>query len=348
MAVSSDNIATPVQSRYMSDSILQGVTSLGVSPRAQVANLARSGQVGTGIRFTKLDGATPAVFNPVVGVVLTVPSMWDRWPNLQEMLRSVMETHAQSITGIDFSYELGTEDVIVGHDGQNLKVPTRTSRTEVAPNATFREYPGMPIYNLFRTWMFDIQHPDTNMSLLPAQVDNSDNGHAGIPGWYMSAYSMSMLFIQYDPSGIPDRIYDACVIANMFPTNIGEIGFERTLNQTTVKERSITFTGLVQHNENTRELGYRVAKMLELHRINYNNALPGLTGSVVADEAIQQEIRSMGGLEYEAGPSKKQTPVDGSITQFTPKTPSGARDYADLGNNTSNFTATGAAVANPQ
>ena len=176
MAVSSDNIATPVQSRYMSDSILQG-----------------------GIRFTKLDGATPAVFNPVVGVVLTVPSMWDRWPNLQEMLRSVMETHAQSITGIDFSYELGTEDVIVGHDGQNLKVPTRTSRSEVTPSATFKEYPGMPIYNLFRTWMFDIQHPDTNMSLLPAQVDNSDNGHAGIPGWYMSAYSMSMLFIQYDP-----------------------------------------------------------------------------------------------------------------------------------------------------
>src|SRR5574344_286581 len=98
------------RSIYMNDAILQKVTSLGVAPDAQVANLARSGQLGTGIRTAKLDGATPAIFNPVVGVVLTVPSMWDRWPKLQEMLKAVMETHAKSISGIDFNYSLETAD----------------------------------------------------------------------------------------------------------------------------------------------------------------------------------------------------------------------------------------------
>lgn len=285
------------QSAWMDDAILQGYTSLGNMPGAQVANLARSGQLGTGVRFTKLDGATPAVFNPTTAVVLTVPSMWDPWPKLQEMLRALMETHAKSITGIDFGYELASESMIVGHDGQSMKVPTRTTRGEVTPSATFQEYTGMPVYNLFKTWMFDIQHPDTNASIIPAQI----NDRSQIPAWYMSAYSMTMLFIQYDPTGLPDRIYDACIITNMFPTNIGEVGFERTLGTTNVKERQITFTGLVQHNDNTRALGIRVAEMLALHKINFNNALPGLAGSTEVDKAIQTNIRDYGGLEYEAG-----------------------------------------------
>lgn len=283
------------QSRFMTDAVLDQATSIGSAPSAIVANVARSGQLGTGIRVTKLDGATPAVFNPVIGVVLTVPRMWDRWPKLQEMLRALMETHAKSITGIDFSYTLETADTPVGHDSQTMKVPTRSSRSGVNPSATFIEYPGMPVYNLFRTWIFDIQHPDSNASILPANI--AEEGE--IPAWYMSAYSMSMLFIQPDPTGIPSRIYDATVITNMFPTEIGELGMERSIGQTKTMERSINFTGIVQHNENTRELGYRVAEMLALHKINYNFALPGMAGSVDPSLAISEEIHSLGGLSYE-------------------------------------------------
>ncbi len=312
-------------SEYMQNAVLEQVTSLGVAPSAQVANLARSGQLGTGIRFTKLDGATPAVFNPVVGVVLSVPSMWNRWPKLQEMLRAIMETHAKSITGIDFGYTLETGDTIVGHDGQTMKVPTRTTRGQVNPSATFQEYPGMPIYNLFRTWIFDIQHPDTNMSLLPATVHQTSD----IPAWYMSAYSMSMIFIQYDPSGLPDRIYDAIVITNMFPTEIGEIGFERTLGTTQLKERSISFAGIVQHNENTKELGYQVANMLSLHKINYNFALPGLAGSTNPDNAIAERIRPYGGLEYEAHGGEAGQQNSGMINNFRYLGESGMEAYDD-------------------
>jgi hypothetical protein len=311
------------RSIYMNDAILQKVTSLGVAPDAQVANLARSGQLGTGIRTAKLDGATPAIFNPVVGVVLTVPSMWDRWPKLQEMLKAVMETHAKSISGIDFNYSLETADTQVGHDGQTLKVPTRTTRSGVDPSATFIEYPGLPIYNLFRTWMFNIQHPDTNASMLPAIADSTD-----IPAWQVSAYSMSMLFIQYDPTGLPDRIYDASVITNMFPTSIGDIGFERSIGSTKTIERTIQFTGLVQHNENTRELGYRVAEMLALHKINYQFSLPGLAGSTDPDVAIQKELRSYGGYDYEAGTSSAS--VQGAIDQFSFQSTEGNNAYSDM------------------
>ena len=310
------------RSKYMNDALLEQATSLGVAPNALVSNLARSGQLGSGIRFTKLDGATPAVFNPVVGVVLSVPSMWDPWPKLQEMLKAMMETHAKSITGIDFGYTLETQETPVGHDGQQLAVPTRTTRSAVSPSVTIQEYTGMPVYNLFRTWIFDIQHPDTNASILPAKL--SDNSQ--IPGWFMSAYSMSMIFIQFDPSGLPDRIMDAAIITNMFPREIGEIGFERTIGTTKLVERSISFSGLVQHNENTRELGYRVAEMLQLERIAWDMSLHGLAGSVDPSSAIDSQIQNMGVYKYEATGGNS---VEGATTQFTSLTSGGNNDFYD-------------------
>lgn len=283
------------RSPYMDDAVLNNLTSLGVPPNRLVSNVARSGQLGSGIRIAKLDGATPAVFNPVVAIVLTVPTMWDKYPSRQEFLKALMETHAKSITGIDFSYSLETADTPVGHDGQTMKVPTRTTRSSVSPSASFVDYVGSPVWNLFRNWMFDINHPDTNMS----QMSNWGIEPADIPAWCMSAYSMSMLFIQYDPTGLPDRIEDAFVIVDMFPTDIGEGGYERTIGTTKMIERSVSFTGLVQHNENTRALGINMARMLQLHRVNYQFALPGLTSSADPDIAVQKELQNMGGFYYE-------------------------------------------------
>lgn len=136
---------------------------------------------------------------------------------------------------------------------------------------------------------------------------------------------MSMLFIQPDPTGLPDRIVDAYVIVNMFPKDIGEIGFQRQLGTTEHKERTINFTGIVQHNNNTKELGIRTMQMLGLHRINYNNALPGLSGSVDPSQAIQDTLHDMtGGLHWEANagadrPEGYKAPGEmGSADNYTP------------------------------
>ena len=277
------------QSKFMSDAIISttDTTSTGAGSNDLVSNITFSVQLGSGIRFTKLDGATPAVFNPTVCIVLNTPSMWQRYPKAQEMLRAIIETHATSITGIDFGYTLETAETIVGHDGQTLKVPTRTTRSGVDPAIEVPEYPGMPVYNLFKQWMFDIQHPDTNASILPSKMQGddyttdqtgADSNFQDMPGWFVSAYSMSMIVIQYDPSGLPDRIYDAAIITNMYPVSIGDVGFQRQLGTTEMKTRSITFTGLVQHNEMTKALGVNVAKMLAMHKVDYDFALPGLAG----------------------------------------------------------------------
>lgn len=299
------------RSPFMQDAFIDNATSLGANANTFVSNVARSGQLGTGSRYNKLDAATPMVFRPTQIVVLQLPTMWDAFRGKQEVLRSLIETHAKSVNGIDVSYELGVAQTPVGHDGQQMEIPTKTTRAQVSPTFTFIEYTGMPVYNIFKDWMFAISDPDTNGSRLTANFADMRN----VPGWSMSMYSMSILCIQYDPTGIPSRVQDACVICNMFPKQIGGVGFERTIGNAAEKERQISFTGLVQHNENTRNLGITVASMLQLHRINYDFALPGLTGSVDANVAIDPKIRSYGGLEYEAGSTNK-TPVPGSIQQF--------------------------------
>ena len=334
-----------LQSKFMNDALLVGDnTSTGISSNALASNLTQSGQLGVGVKFTKLDGATPAVFNPVVCIVLNTPSMWDKYPKLQEMLRAIVETHAKTISGIDFGYTLETTDTPVGHDGQTLKVPTRTTRGAVNPSITVPEYPGMPVYNLFKQWIFDIQHPDTNASALPANIgDTARLQDSDIPGWFMSAYSMSMICIQYDPSGLPDRIYDACVITNMFPTEIGEIGFERSIGQTKPMERSINFSGLVQHNEMTKALGISVAKMLNMHKVNYNFALPGLAGSTKASTGNEKAflgggdttIRSNAGIYAETIGNEKA-----AVRTYRPDNIKGdgvPKEYGDSVGNNTNF-----------
>jgi len=312
------------QSQFMSDAILKGDNSqLGTMDGALISNLTQSGQLGMGVRFTKLDGATPAVFNPTVCIVLNTPSMWDKYPKLQEMLRAIVETHAKSITGIDFSYTLDVEETPVGHDGQNLSIPKRTTRSGVNPSMTVPEYPGMPVYNLFKQWIYDIQNPDTNASTLPAQL--GDDSDAEIPGWFVSAYSMSMICIQYDPSGLPDRIYDACIITNMFPKEIGEIGFERTIGTTKIMERSINFTGLVQHNEMTKALGISVAKMLNMHKVNYNFALPGLAGNT--DASVVLNTNNAVGIDHAGTLAEINDENSGDRALF--KAPEGT-SYEDL------------------
>lgn len=281
----------PTSTEFMKRALLTNVAEFGVASKTGVANMVSGGQNGTGIRFTDIDAASPLVFNPALVVVTHAPAFWNMYPRLQEMLKSLVETHARSITGIDFGYQMQTADNAMGNDGQTFKTPTRSIRTDVSPSIEMMELSGNLIWNLIRMWIWDMQHPDTNASKLSAQMASGSD----IPAWLMSAYSMSMVVIQFDPTGLPDRIIDAAFYTNMFPTDTGELGLQRVLGTTETKTRTIPFTGVVQHNENTRELGYQIAKMLNIHRINYDFALPGLSGKTMPNEgAITKAINDLG------------------------------------------------------
>ena len=56
-------------------------------------------------------------------------------------------------------------------------------------------------------------------------------------------------------------------------------------------DRTIPFTGLVQHNENTKWLAQEMASILQFHKVNYNKAIAGPGGSA---QQIQDNIPNSG------------------------------------------------------
>lgn len=257
------------------DSLIKHASDLGVSELDEkypsyAANVIEGGQLGTGVQISRIDAATPLVFNPAVVLVTSTPSMWDNIPYAQRMLRSLVETHAKSVTGIEPNYTLETASVPVGWDGQELKVPTRTTRAAVDPVFTWGEVTGNVVWNMIRKWIFDIQHPDTNASLMSAIL-----GDSAVKPFVMSSFSMSVVVIQYDMTMRPENIIDCEYISCMFPTTTGDLGIERTHGTTKPMERSIPFTGLLQHNANTKWLGQELAELMQFHKVNYDKAIAG-------------------------------------------------------------------------
>lgn len=249
-----------------------GVSDIGTIINGKVANIKQGGQLGAGAQYTRLDAATPLIYVPAIVLVTHLPTIFDNNDQYRGMLKALVETHAKSIDGIDISYTIGTEGSIVGHDQQEVRVPTRTTREIVNPQMTFQELTGNPVWNIFYKWIISMNHPDTNASLMAAIIDNDQ----ALP-FIVSSFSMSILVIQPDPTGIPDNIIEALHIVNMFPTTTTEQGIKRVLGTYEAKERNIPFTGIVQHNDNIRALGKNVMEVIQYHKLNYQFANVGTT-----------------------------------------------------------------------
>lgn len=263
--------------------ILSNVAELGISANSKAANLINGAQLGVGLNASTLDAATPQVFTPAVILVMQLPTMYDKKPQLGRMIKAAIESHAKTVSGLDFSYTLDVSPTPVGHDGQNLDVPTKTKRSQTNPSFTFQEVTGNLIWNLFRQWMWDIQHPDTNASFASLGTE--------VTSYTMSAYSMSMMAIQFDATMRPENILDAVFYTNMFPTTTGELGIERQIATTKVVDRTIPFSALVQHNDYVRKVAVDMATKLQLQKVNYNWSRTGTSTvqSSISDSGLQKQ-----------------------------------------------------------
>jgi len=266
----------------MTDALLKNIPNIGNSNNATISNIAKGGQLGIGPHLVNLDAATPLVFPPLVAIVTHIPTMMKRVPHLPEIIKSLVERHAKTITGVDFGYELEEGSGSVLPDGQEIKAPTITKRTPISPNMTFSEIHGNLVWNAFYTWISMINHPDTHASKLASFVSEAE-----IDPFVFSFFSMDILLIQFDQTMLPKHIIDAAFVTSMWPKVTGNIGFQREIGTAQVQERSIDFNGILQHNKNTYAAGVSVAEMLKLHKANFDFALPIAT-------TIETEVGHMG------------------------------------------------------
>lgn len=262
--------------------VLFGDNNTFVRDGEPYSNIAKTGGlIGAGENLHNVDASTGLVFNPAVIVVVKTPTMFDHKPDMGRFFKTVMETHAKSVTGLDFQHQVQTTEIKGGHDKQPVLVPTGTTRTPVNPQFVFDEILGNLIWNSFDEWIQGIQEVDSTVSF----AERIRNGET-IPPYVMSSFTMSMTVIQFDPTMEPERIIMAPFYTCMFPTEGSMAGIERG-EEGKVPERTIPFAAVVRSNKKTTELGYNLAKMLQLNKPDWGNV-------PVGHDSVDQLIKDSG------------------------------------------------------
>lgn len=258
-----------------------------------ISNLEVGGQLGYGIKAGALDAATPLVLPPAVIYVTQTPHMWDVYAEdevLSRVVKSMFETHAKSVTGIDIGYTLEMGQQPVGHDGQQMDAPTVSKRNAVNPNFTFGEVTGNLVFRVIQTWLWDISDPDTQISMARLETDK-------LMPFTMSAYALSFIALQFDQTMDYNRLLGAIYITNVMPTATNEFGIKREIGQAAVQDRSISFTGLAIENGYIYNLGKKIAELLA-YRSGYVSAMsdpyaasaaPGTLKDIVGDNSSISE-----------------------------------------------------------
>lgn len=255
-------------SDYNVDSLVFNNSGLYGNPRfTAVGNIQKGGQLGLGPRVVQMDGATPLPLNCAHVFVLQQPRMWDRFPKIQQAYKSLIELHAKSIDGIDIGYVEEFDDTQIGHDGQSASMPLQTKRNPVNPSVTVDDICGNLYWNLNYLWLKHINHPDTCASLLSALYGDS------MEQWVWSTFSSSWIAIQPDPTGLGNRLVEAVVLTNIIPSETGNLGIKRTIGNTELAKRTISYKAVITHNDNTRELGRLIMNSINAHKPNLDYAL---------------------------------------------------------------------------
>lgn len=264
-------------------------------PDQNVADVLNGGPLGVAAEIAAIDSATPLALPPAIIVVVKTPTMYPKGDKFHEVLKTVMETRAKSVSGIDISYTLESTGQPFGNDGQEIKTPTKGKRGTVNPSFTFSEVTGNLIWNLFAKWCTDTNHPDSHSANLNLNLGTDPDVKTN---FVSTSYSCSFVAIQPDQTGNPKNMIDAALYVNVFPQGSGEFGLKYDVGATEVKERNITFEGIIFHNDATRALGKSILSNLNYHTINFNK----INSDITTDYAVDANL-STHGLQKEVGDS---------------------------------------------
>lgn len=267
----------------MNNSLIANGGRFGPSPNSFIANIEDGGQLGFGPLLKNLDANTPVVHLPLQLVVTHVPTIFNYIPGGVEIFKALFETHLVSMEGLDFAYSMETDGTPVGRDGQQQMVPTKQVRSQISPTANWPEKIGNVVYNMGRVWMNAMHDVDTQASSMAGIIPAGTT----LPPLVASMYSADIMLIQYDSTYRPENIIDAFALTNFFPTEIGSPGYSLNATETSMPQRSFTFSCIVQHNNNTVAVAKNLATLTNLHRVNYQDAHP-------IAQSIESELQGTG------------------------------------------------------
>ena len=238
------------------------------NPDTQYANIVHAGQLGVASDLRKIDACTPLALPSIIPVVIHIPNMFKKIQFMPELLKEIIERHAKSITGLEFGYTLEDGEGFTFKDSQPANIPTRTTVSPITPAFTFPDYNGQIIRNFFNNWIEMIIHHETQFSKLSSYLNTEE-----IDPFVYSWFCMDILWIQFDITWLPQNIVDSFMTINMYPRTPGNFTYKRDVNAAyDIPEVSVEFNSVLKRNENTKLLGIETAKMLQMHKTNFNFA----------------------------------------------------------------------------
>lgn len=184
-------------------------------------------------------------------------------------LRSLVELHPMSITGLNAGLEVSVVDNPVGGGGQVQHDFTDVKETLSSPVFRWNEKYGMPVVNFLRGWI-------TNLMMDPnSKFANIATLGDAPPDMLADMYTMTCAFIEPDPTHT--RVVKSWLVTNMFPQLTGEITGHRDLTQAgEPKTYDINFTGISQFGLGVDEFAQKL-----LDGINITGANPYLRPAFV-------------------------------------------------------------------
>lgn len=207
------------------------------------------------VRFGGMNGFSPElaewvnnqayVRRNLICILLEAPSGFqemddpDYWVGT---LRSLVELHAESITGLNSTLTVEFAETPVGGGGQMQEDVTDVKEARSQPTFRFKEKYGMPINRFFSSWirflMLDPHSKVASINTLPG---------VKVPDMLADRTSATMLFIEPDPTH--SQVVKAFLSANMMPKTSGEnIASKDKTQAGETASYDIEFTGIVISN----------------------------------------------------------------------------------------------------
>lgn len=262
----------------------------GVSDGATrpMLDLTFGGQFGYAPTYGEWVSSAPYTQRNLIPVLLEAPAFFlnsVHSATLVSNLRAMLETHPQSIEGLNSTLRVSTDETIAGGGGEVLEDVMNITRERSTPTFTWRDKVGRPIQSMLEFWLtFGMMDPETK--------------YAGIGTWGANAPSdmlpdrntASMMFIEPDPT--MRKVEKAWLCVNMFPKSAGDnTGRMDKSAGLAYLDLNVEFSAFTQRGQGVNNLAQNL-----LDFINITNANPNMRAAHISQINAEVEAATQAGF----------------------------------------------------
>ena len=261
----------------LTDAILSGAYSNSIA--RPMLDVSKTGYQGWAPDLTNwVSNQAHLEGGQMICLLVEAPKMFTVLPDSPKWiasLKSLFETHARNIDGMNAGLKVDTDEHAVGGGGEMHQEFTNVTRERSQPKFQFVEKYGRPIQKLLDNWIrYGMMDPEAKFAMVATL------GRDKIPTDLLADwYSMSCLFFEPDPTH--QTIEKAWVGANMWPKGTNTV--EGKKDKTAASELlnlSIEWTGFYDSSIGSKVFAQRI-----LDSINQVNANPYLRPSFIQNLA---------------------------------------------------------------